>query len=363
MGRGTANEETGETAPRVSLKPGAELVWYLDFEIDDEARPIDDEGGRDGQIAAAIGDLADWAHGLHDGMLELQAEALSCDAAPYADLYGKVAALLIAATSYSKRLRLECESRAICGARSQDQAVDTANPTPEPSDTIEPPDSADSRPLRDLDIRHALRAHFADVHAGDTHTRVFEEMELGVNAARVDLAVVNGRLEGFEIKSDHDRLDRLPRQAEVYNRVFDCVTVVTGRRYIDAVVEAIPTWWGVTAAEASREGVRLRVVRPTQANPAPDTYSVAQLLRRAEALAILEEVGAADGVRSKPLPHVWQRLADALPADELGRRVRDALVIREDWRESRRSSAGGDRSRPRARSSGSRSVLPPHKRR
>jgi hypothetical protein len=103
MGRGTANEETGETAPRMSLTTAAELVWYLDFDIDDEAHPIGDEGGRDGQIAAAIGELADWAHELHDGMLELQRDALNCDAAPYADLYGKVAALLIAATSYSKR--------------------------------------------------------------------------------------------------------------------------------------------------------------------------------------------------------------------------------------------------------------------
>lgn len=238
-----------------------------------------------------------------------------------------------------------------------------ANPTPERRDTIGWHDSAGTHALRDLDIRHALRAHLAEVHAGDVHTRVFEEMELGLNAARVDLAVVNGRLEGFEIKSDRDRLDRLGRQAEVYNRIFDHVTVVAGRRHVEGALGEIPEWWGVMAAEATADGVRLCVVRATRTNPAPDGYSVAQMLRRPEAMAILEDIGAADGVRSKSLPHVWQRLADVLPADELGRRVRDALVVRADWRESRQSSAGGGSSRPRARLSGSRSVLPPHKRR
>jgi hypothetical protein len=245
----------------------------------------------------------------------------------------------------------------------QDQNMNPANPTPEPRDTIDRPATPGSHALRDLDIRCALRAHFAEVHAGDDHTRVFEEMEVGLNAARVDLAVVNGRLEGFEIKSDHDRLDRLARQAEVYNRVFDCVTIVAGRRHVHDVVEAIPEWWGVTAAESCDNGVVLRIVRPAQANPTPDGYSVAQLLRRPEALAILEEIGAAGGVRSKSLPYVWQRLVDTLSMEELGRRVRDTLVTRADWRGSQQSSAGGAMSRPRARLSGSRSALPPHKRR
>lgn len=237
------------------------------------------------------------------------------------------------------------------------------NPAPESRDRIDRPVLPGAHALRDLDIRRALRAHFAKVHAGDAHTRVFEEMELGLNAARVDLAVVNGRFEGFEIKSDHDRLDRLARQAEVYNRVFDCVTIVAGRRHVDEVVGAIPEWWGVTAADSCDEGVSLRVVRPTRPNPAPDSYSVAQMLRRPEAIAILDEIGATRGVRSKPLPLVWQRLADSLDAEELGWRVRDALITREDWRGLRQSSANGGTSRPLARLSGSRSVLPPHKRR
>lgn len=85
-----------------------------------------------------------------------------------------------------------------------------ANPNPERRGTIDRPVTLGSHSLRDLDIRRALRAHFAKVHAGDDRTRVFEEMELGLNAARVDLAVVNGRLEGSRSRAITTGLTGLP---------------------------------------------------------------------------------------------------------------------------------------------------------
>jgi hypothetical protein len=231
-------------------------------------------------------------------------------------------------------------------------------------DSFRRPSSRDTlASLRDLDIRRALRAKLVQRHAGDAHTLMVEEMELCLNAARVDLAVVNGRLEGFEIKSDRDRLDRLAGQADVYNRVFDRMTVVSGTRHLHGVVEAVPDWWGVLVAERVGGEVELREIRAALANPTPDPYSVAQLLWRPEALAILEDLDAARGLRSKPLPFLWSALVDLLEPVELARRVRDTVVARGDWRGSRRSSEGGETSRRLSKSSGSRSDLPPHRRR
>ena len=42
----------------------------------------------------------------------------------------------------------------------------------------------------------------------------FVRDELAVRSARVDLVRIGSLLEGFEIKSDFDNLDRLPRQVE-----------------------------------------------------------------------------------------------------------------------------------------------------
>lgn len=40
---------------------------------------------------------------------------------------------------------------------------------------------------------------------------------MSAHVARLDTGVVNGQLVGYDIKSDHDNLDRLPGQMEVYN--------------------------------------------------------------------------------------------------------------------------------------------------
>jgi len=69
--------------------------------------------------------------------------------------------------------------------------------------------------------------------------------------------VVNGKLHGYEIKSDADTLKRLPAQAEVYSAVFDLVTIVVGEHHLDTVRAIVPEWWGIVKA-ASGNPVRFR---------------------------------------------------------------------------------------------------------
>lgn len=238
----------------------------------------------------------------------------------------------------------------------------TPNPSAVGGDTILPP-KPERASLRDLDIRCALREHLQKLHADDPQTRVIEEMELCLNEARVDLAVVNGRLEGFEIKSDRDTLGRLARQSAVYNRVFDRVTVVAGTRHVARLERSIPHWWGICEAAQLSSGVALRVVREAAPNPSPSAFAVTQLLRRAEALQILEATGVAAGKRSKPLATLREALVNELSFEELGLHVRAALVARADSPAPSPWSSGDGSSRRSARLSGSRSALPPHKRR
>ena len=48
---------------------------------------------------------------------------------------------------------------------------------------------------------------------------------------RIDVAVLNGEMCGYEIKSDRDTLERLPFQIEIYSKEFDKLTLVVGRRH------------------------------------------------------------------------------------------------------------------------------------
>ena len=116
--------------------------------------------------------------------------------------------------------------------------------------------------LAESEIRQAVRARLlATAEPG-----AFVRDELSVASARVDLARTGSRLEGFEIKSDFDTLDRLPRQVAAFSLLFDAMTLVVGDRHANEAVVAVPRWWGVLLATTNGDGsVRLCTARVTSA--------------------------------------------------------------------------------------------------
>lgn len=186
--------------------------------------------------------------------------------------------------------------------------------------------------MRDADIRAVLRENLKRAHERED-ALIIEELGLCTGNARVDVAVINNALAGYEIKSDRDTLIRLPNQIEIYSRVFDYVTVVACAAHVKKIASLAPDWFGITEAFAEGEAVALKTVRPGRSNPSVDAYSLVQLLWRDEALKLLTEFGIERGVKSKPRAEVWKRLAGARPVEELGRIVRHQLRTRKDWRD------------------------------
>ena len=105
-----------------------------------------------------------------------------------------------------------------------------------------------SIPLDDLTIRSALRSKLLADHAEEGDTALMEELGLCRGRVRVDLALVNGHLNGYEIKSDRDTLTRLETQAEIYMKVFDRLTIVVGSKHLSSIGTRLPEWWGILQA-------------------------------------------------------------------------------------------------------------------
>lgn len=186
--------------------------------------------------------------------------------------------------------------------------------------------------MRDIDMRAALIEELSREYAGDTETLIVDEFGLCQGNARIDLAVINGAINGFEIKSDRDNLDRLPSQQEIYNKVLDTVTVLVGRRHIKAVLSLVPSWWSVWEAFLSDGRVEFSAVRKGQQNPQVDPFSRVQLLWRDETLSILNELGLASRLLRKPRRYLWHLLVANLSDAELSARVCGQLKIRTNWR-------------------------------
>jgi hypothetical protein len=186
----------------------------------------------------------------------------------------------------------------------------------------------------DSNIRQALKNELDKEINNDPHTKVIEELGLTHGAARIDIAVVNGSIHGYELKGDKDTLIRLPGQIEIYNSVLDKVTLVVGRNHLHEAIKIVPEWWGITIAKmfSADSLVEFCPIRKPEFNPKPDYTAIAALLWREEALNILEEINEAKGFRYKNRRAIYQHLANVLDHNELKERVRACLRIRTNWR-------------------------------
>lgn len=175
-------------------------------------------------------------------------------------------------------------------------------------------------PLRALLETHCRRTHPPDV---------FLRHELGIAAAgaRIDLAAIDTILHGYEIKSDHDTLARLPGQAAAYGRVFDRLTLLSGPKHLPAAEDLLPDHWGLLL---DQDGA-LTQIRPASPNNGTSPYSIAQLLWRDEALAELARIGAQRGVTRAARHYVWLRLAQTRTREQLRDLAVQTLRNRTAW--------------------------------
>lgn len=194
--------------------------------------------------------------------------------------------------------------------------------------------------MRDYDIRQTLRVELQAAHADEPDTLIVEELGLCEGRARADFAVVNGAMNGYEIKSERDTLERLPRQREFYARCFDRVFIVVATRHVDKVIKAVPSWWGIIRAESRDGKIGFATIREASANENVNAEAIVQFLWRNEALDILSQLGLATGLRTKRRRDLWAALVHSLPPAELARRVREKIKARGDWRPEKRRVRG-----------------------
>ena len=186
----------------------------------------------------------------------------------------------------------------------------------------------DEGSVGDSAIRAALLAELRQELNDDPEAVVIEELGLCRGQVRLDVATVSGLLHGYEIKSDRDSLYRLQRQVDTYNKVLDRATLVVGDRFLAAAPDAVPSWWGLMHAQLKSGEVRLRTVRRSQRNPQRDPRCLAEMLWSNHAMEILEQRGAARGVRRKPRRVIWDRVCDCFSLDEIAAAVRVGLKAR-----------------------------------
>lgn len=175
-----------------------------------------------------------------------------------------------------------------------------------------------------------LRYLSANACAG---AKIQEEFRLECGRSRIDVTVIDSKLVGYEIKSDKDSFARFSNQIHAYNRVFDRIHLVCGKAHALVAENVLPSWWGLLIAERGPVGeVQFRVVRKAGVNPRQDPFSLASLLWKDEALAVLTSQEL--DIPKRASSHVlWENIAKTIPVDQIRDAVMETLLKRQTYKE------------------------------
>ena len=188
--------------------------------------------------------------------------------------------------------------------------------------------------MNDSKIRKAVHGRVVKHYHRSSRALVLDELGVNHGKSRIDVAVINGALYGYEIKSQLDDLSRLPLQVQSYNQVFSRLTLVVAERLSVPALDVIPAWWGVIVVNSGpRDGVILDKIRPASNNPTLDPHAIARLLWREEAADLLRSVGLFDvKLQKKKRSVLYERLVDAFDMAALQDHVCCKLRARQNWR-------------------------------
>lgn len=185
--------------------------------------------------------------------------------------------------------------------------------------------------MKDPCIRQLLKDTELQHFFYDSDSKVVDELSLPVAKARIDVAVINGSLHGYEIKSASDTLQRLPSQIEAYTKVFDYLSIVTENKYHDRITEFLPSWVGIIVCDENKGVKTIKQVRKAKLNKAKQGFFIAKLLWREELIQSLIEYN----IPFKKKDRNWllcEALSSNLDVNAISFIVRDKLKKRQNWK-------------------------------
>ena len=189
--------------------------------------------------------------------------------------------------------------------------------------------------IYDGDIRKVLIDSFKHIpdYCQHNDTVYINELDIRHGTSRIDVAVVNGSIHGYEIKSPQDNLTRLPFQIESYNLIFDTVTIVSCNKHLKELRKMIPSWWGISIIQTSKDSIKLKNVRKARQNKNIDFLLLTDLLWKQEMIElILTQASIKKGVFSKTKNQLAEIIIKHISSDIIYEYVTQILKTRKEWK-------------------------------
>jgi hypothetical protein len=186
--------------------------------------------------------------------------------------------------------------------------------------------------MRDPIVRAAFHNSVLTKEHLDGNTIVLDELGLQNGLVRADIAVLNGCMVGYEIKTAKDTVARLPAQIAAYSQIFDKAFLITDAKHLPKALQLLPDWWGIYTIEVMGERCYFDLYRPAVQNYQKDATSIARLLWKDELSEIIANNFSQRVRKNVTKFKLYEMLAKHSDADQLGLIALKYLKSRINWR-------------------------------
>lgn len=188
----------------------------------------------------------------------------------------------------------------------------------------------------DVEIRGAFHKKRLQRYHDCSNSIIIDELGLAHGKNRIDIAVLNGFIHGYEIKSSKDTLTRLPSQLAEYRKSLEKISIVAAPNHMAELLLNTPVWCGLILTEKGpRGGIHFSNIRSPQINPDIEPISLAHLLWRDEAIDLLIHLGADKKLLNGSKLTLYRHLSELISIRELSAWIKKMFMERGNWRVDR----------------------------
>lgn len=130
----------------------------------------------------------------------------------------------------------------------------------------------------------------------DSDSVIISELVVANWSRRADLAIANGKLYAYEIKSSADTLKRLPGQVDLFSSCFDKVTVVAATKFVPRILEDYPAEVGVLEVIEKKGVVTFKQARAGRLSNNRNSSTLAGFLTKLDICRLLRS----EGIQASP---------------------------------------------------------------
>lgn len=204
--------------------------------------------------------------------------------------------------------------------------------------------------MRDHIIRSIFHKTVLSNEHLDDNTIVIDELGLENGLIRADIAVMNGCMVGYEIKTKNDNLNRLPAQVAAYSDIFDKAYIVVAPKHLDRALMILPEWWGVYVITGNEDAhYAFENYRPAKRNNGRDVTAMARLLWKDEVSEILITHSGKSVPKSRNKRQLYELISEKYTPEQFEPIALHYIKQRTGWRINLvRPSSCGDCCLPRS---------------